>query len=708
MIAKQIRLFSKVGVNGIAGHTDPKTVATFNQEVATLGFTFTRDLMDRFEALDPASFARERTLLLPELIALSGAEANHIHLFNQFPYSVPDQETYLINRIVGFLKDRFGMLGKDVAALSCGHRIDRRQFDLDAFGACPICQFSVAELRSPEGARYTYRELTPLKPIGYLSKADAVGTAEKMLARPSSLSADEKSWLRAFIAGGVELSLPKTVFRETLPFVYHYGGAQAVKPYLASATDILRIAAFLSAPEADLSLKEPVKFSLTTAHKKQLLSLLDAQKNVKEDMLRRRERWLRFGEHVKIGSSAFRTRFPFAAQAFDDIRNRPKTIQTFNRTAERGIREKAISGDFLAHLATRPGEFARKLDFMLRTSEHPNHVVGAARHILPELTTKLLFELEKYFKTRGTLKNRIFLPKGDENRMHVARDRRQPISTEALSAIQALFYDELMGRLSLLEPLGSVYVDPLLTEHLIPFNRRGDSATLNALSKGSRYPFAGDIVRLFVHWVGHVDVDLSIILYDDDLCEKGHVAFTNLQYPGCLHSGDVQDAPNGASEFIDFEIASLTQLGIRYVASSVHSFRGQTFANFPCFAGFMQRDSLGSGDVYEPASVAQKFDLSTANTSHMPLVFDLSERKVIFSDLAAGNRRHGRVAGEQDKHKLLLESVLTMGERKPTLFDLMVAHVAARGTHSAPGMAERSFGPEQAEEIVRDFLDTLP
>ncbi len=706
MTANEIRLFSKVRIGGKSGETPASLVAILNAEIATMGFTFTDDLMAALAGLDGDAFQAERGRLLALLATLSGKDVNYIRLFSGFPYDVPDQRDYFLNRVVGAIKSALGYRPKAYTTLSCGHVIDLQQFDLDAFGACPICQFSVAELRSPSGQRYNYRQLTPLKPLGHLSGEDAIARAEALLARPSSLSADEKAWLLDMIGERAALRVPAALFRETLPFVYLLGGVEAVRPHLKSATDVLRVAALVSTPQADLSLKDPVKFRLSTAHKARLLGMLDGLANLEEDLLRHRERWLRFAEHVHVGSARNRGRFPKAAAAFDALRNAPKAIVTFNRTVETGLRAKDFSPEMLATLGQRPGELMRRLDHLLRSGPDPDAVLAVACKVLPHIPIQRLFELLKYFGARDRQALRIFLPKGSENRMQVEPDRRRAIDPRVAGDAMAMLRAELMGRLKELPPLGATYIDPRLKEHLVPFNRRGDSATISPVTKGSRYPFTGDIIRLFVYWIGYIDVDLSIVMYDESLAVKGHVAFTNTQFPGCVHSGDIQDAPDGASEFIDFDIASLVTQGIRYVAATVHSFRGQAFSKFPCFAGFMQRDALRSGAVYEPQSVALKFDLTAPNTSHMPLVFDLAERKVIFSDISAGNRHYGAVVGEIDKHRALLQSVLVLGERKPTLYDVVSAHVEARGfAVDSPSRADRVYDVGDIDEIVGEFVD---
>lgn len=707
MQTEAIKLLGKVEFNCGDGEIPGRSIVVLNLEVAAFGYALGPDLIAAMRTLDGASFARVRDELLTQLEALSGMNVSHRHLFAGFPYDTPDGLDYLARRVTGVLQNDLKLTDASFTVLSCGHLIDPRLFELKAFGACPICQFGVPELTSPAGERHPFEAVTPLKVLGFLTDADRIVTAQRLLDRQSSLSSDEKAFLGATIRSGRQLAIPNVVFRETLPFVYEMSGAEGVRPLITSATDILRIAAYLSSADADLSLKEPVRFKLSTRHKKALLGLLETTRNLEEDMLRHRERWLRFGEVVNPGSAENTRKYPAVAEAFDALRNASGSIATFQRSLEQAIRARAIAPPMLRLLASRPGEFARKLDFLLREADPPTQVVEAFVSTAPELKTRTLIELDKYLSTRANFKTRIFLPRGAVNKAQIAEDRRKPLPEDATRAVRGHIASTLQQRLSQLPSLGNVWIDPRLKDRAVPVNGRGSASTAMPMAKGSRYPFNGAVVRLFVHWRGKVDVDLSVVMFDEALAPRGHVAFTNLQWPGCVHSGDVQDAPEGASKFIDLEVETLLAHGVRYVATSLISFRGQGFNGFPCFAGFMERDQLASGAAYEPQSVKFKFDVDAPTTSHMPLIFDLQDRMVTFVDMASANRASGAVAAERSKYALLLENMLTMLERKPTLYDMAMAHGLARGNLvGAPDQAATIFDLEWADSAgVDDFLD---
>lgn len=687
MNIETLKLFNKVSFDLGEQSTDEKLIEALNLEVGVTGYSLGPDLMVALRTLGADAFAAVRATLLQQLKEISGSNISFVRLFNDFPYSTPDQHDYMERRILGqFASENNIRLGGNlITALSCGHVIDSALFDIDAFGGCPICQYSVTELASPDISTYPFKSITPLKLIGY-SNDGFVTEANVLLARQSSLSDDEKKVvMQVASANTTSMVIPDTIFKETLPLVYRVFGADAIKGKLSGATDVMRIAYALSADDADLSLKENVKFKLTTSERRNMLVLLEGLRGqtLAEDMMRNRERWLRLGEKLK--PTKYAERFPNVAMAFHDLRNNHKRIPTFNKAMESVIRSRTVDQAFVDQMATRPGEFARKIDFMLREAADPQIVITGLEKIVAGLTDKLLLELRKYFRSRDRLAQRMFVPKGQINKVQIVPDNRQAIPSVVIDAVCDICTNELLSRYSKKSSLGKVWIDPALRDVLMPFNRRGDTSAVGSIAtKGSRFPFTGDVIRGFVWWKNgetRVDVDLSIVTFDKNFNNLGHVAYTCLRGAGMQHSGDITDAPNGASEFIDMDVNVVRQSGVRYVALSVISYTGQPFNSFESFAGFMERDALRSGKVYEPESVALRFDISSATKQHMPVIFDLVDRKVIYADMSLSTVGScANVAGTIDKQAALTEAMLSLPERKPTLHDIAYLNAKARGT----------------------------
>lgn len=680
-----------------------------NREVAVFGFTLDRAIIDRLKVLDRATLLSFRQNLLANLAEVTGADKKHTVLFNKFPYETPDKAEFLMSRIVGFFSNELKLYEHtNYRVLDCGHAIDPKLFDLSDFNGCPICGAQSHDLQQVETVLHDFQTITPLRLLKLADDGFLGDLGNALIGRNSSLSMSERSLLRDIHERGVEISMPSKIFKETLPFAYSVFGAEAIRSSISGATDVLRLAYFVSDSESDLSLKENVRFKVSTRHKKAFLSLLEDREDLAEDLLRHRERWLRLGERLNPGSKENRRRFPKTAAAFDTLRNDPKSIQTLSRLVERKVRNLTIDAELLSALSKRPGEFVRRIDFMLRTSTDTTEVLAAFEKAVPLATTKMLFEVEKYLSHRGMAsRKRVFVPKGQMNKVKIIADTRQRIPEATLLRAMNIVNAELLGRLEKREPMGRVYVDPMLKRMLVPFNRRGDSAASAAVQKGSRYPInpKAKVIRLFQWWTGR-DLDLSAVLFGDNFKFIDQVSYTNLSGYGMTHSGDITYAPNGAAEFIDIEIDTIRERGVRYVAMSVISFSGESFNTFPAFAGFMERDALKSGARFEPESVALKYEVNAQATQSMPLIFDVLTREVIFADISGSKRRFARVHGNDDEIGTLAQAVIEMPLRKPTLHDVISMNALARGSLAATAEeADMVFGLDlDTDKVIAEMM----
>ena len=117
-------------------------------------------------------------------------------------------------------------------------------------------------------------------------------------------------------------------------------------------------------------------------------------------------------------------------------------------------------------------------------------------------------------------------------------------------------------------------------------------------------------MRFFVYWKQRAqvtDYDLSVLLLDDEFLFAGQVSWTNLSVHGAVHSGDITEAPDGATEFIDLDLG---QLAARYVIPQVNVYSGEGFdAVEEVFFGFMERTPDQRGRPFEPRTVRAKSDL---------------------------------------------------------------------------------------------------
>lgn len=698
-----IKLFGRVEIvttDRISPVVPAPYVHTLNTTIAALGYTLDRDVMQSLMAVTQDDFSLFMSELIRALTDITGANRDYQVLFAGFPYDLPDQHKYLMRRVGALVRQHIGYT-KPHALLACGHLIDPDVFDISKFGACPICQFQIPGVKATENVLVEYQPLaTPLKRLGLADADFLTSQANALMAQQASMSPDERAFLISrLFQTEPPLTVPDTPFRETLPLAWcclAMRGGYLTQPksmdkaqhLLRSATDVLRIATFLSDYMADLSLATPTRYKLSTSRIKTVLHLLDTIKQPEEDMLRHAERWKKLSYVLKPGTAKHRKRYPNAALAFDMIMRNQKEIPTFNREAEKLLASRDIE-NYARLLSSRPGEFMRKLDAMLRrlpmNAGHWDDVLVPMVRAAPRVPTPLLLTVRKYLIHRGDQRTetRVFRPKGPTSRITVAEDTRPKVPREALLSSISLIEHELIRRFRDKPDLGKVWIDPELHQIPLPHNRRGDSSASTRMTKGMRWKIApdADVVRLFIWWQGaDHDVDLSVNFMSRDFDDMGHIGFTNLSDYECYHSGDIQRAPEGAAEFIDIPIAHVAEQGVRYVCMNVISYTGQTFDSFPCFAGFMQRDAVKSGQRFEPDSVSLKLNVAAKATAVIPAVFDLVERRMIYADIAVGDNRHGGALRHSAKFRAMAKAMAEAPRRMPTVGDVVELHARARGT----------------------------
>jgi hypothetical protein len=673
-------------------------------DISQLGYTLDGAAVRALRTLNEVEFKGFHAMLVENLKVMVGANVKYRALFKNFPNDIPDDNEYFVKRIVGYITNMYGLVDESIKPLSCGHVISNRIFNLADFGACPICQRQVDELDDDESDRTALEDLTPLKIIGLITAEDVGQIFTNLLAAKSSISEDNRVVITKLIQEDpamftyvpAEISMKENAaLIAGLAVDYVHTGDRIDYSHVASdillgniktATDVLRLAVQLSG--GDVSLAEPTKFRLSNKQRRVIMWLLDSVNSPEEDMLRWKMRWIRLAEVLHIGKYA--KKYPNAFSAIDALRNRPETIETFNSNVEALVASIALNdhiseGNLLELLATRPGEFARRMDWMLRNFKaNKDAVFFAFTLLIDKLTTKMLLTLSAHFAGRSINSGtRYFMPKGNLAKIQVIEDERKTIDAGVTLKIVTAITNELLKRFSKLGDLGNVYINEDLKGYLVPLVQRNASKSLITVARGSHVALEkNNVVRMFLYWKQNrgdrVDVDLSAIAFGSDWDYKFHLSYTGLSAVGGVHSGDIQSAPNGAAEFIDLDIKKSRANGVRYIAMNVISYTGQPFDTFECFAGVMGRDNAGSGKKFEAKTVKHKFDVGGDTRYNIPLILDLETNKIIWADLAMKTGRQEYVEGRKGSIVTMGKAIESMVDDKPNMFDLLWLHAEAR------------------------------
>ncbi|WP_460134201.1 TerD family protein [Pseudomonas sp. S1_E04] len=532
---------------------------------------------------------------------------------------------------------------------------------------------------------------------------------ESLVSSRTSLSEEETADVAWFIReykSDVFRLLPETVpFREIRALVggaliLHVAGDARVDTFLErnveTATDVLRLAVALNGGDVSLTTASTRFTAMKRSTRRLLLRLLDHIPHAAEDVMRHAERWKRLAEVLHPGDYA--DKFPRALAAITAAR-RNDAPASFGSRVETLLAQRHIA-TLTPLLQSRPGEFARRLDVTLRRTTEPESVLDAFEAVAPQVSSPVLLQLLAHLRAPRPLPLRAFTPKGAFAKIYGIKDRREPLAPDVLARASRICEEALVARFASLPPLGSCFIDPALREYRVPLAQRASSKSLRTLVRGSRLPLPDTrFIRLFLWWKNgrdRTDIDLSAAFFDANFVFKQTVAYYNLKDFGGYHSGDIVDAPEGASEFIDLDLDALVEKGVRYVVTSINSYTEQPYCDLPeCFAGWMARVDVASGEVFEPRSVFDRVDIASDTGICLPFVMDLQERRMIWADLGlTSSPWWNNVQNNLGGVSLMLRALIhTPRPDLETLFDL---HARARGERVASLLqAQAVFAPDQ-------------
>jgi len=657
-----LRRKNKLLLENGSGKSSRRLVATVAKNIQSLGCIFDSKILDILGTYSETELELFYKDVVTDLKQLKGAHVQYEPMYPNFPKQVMEasEVELFLNAIIHYLS--LGTI--------------------------------LPEYEKEE--RLPLYELTRCQKIELGNKEDFATIFKNLLQSPTSLSATDQDDLSWFAKNNPLVSIlpDKIPSKETLALVARLLMEDAkdssqlhnlLAHYFKTATDVLRFAVAIS--EGDTSLASNTKFnSFNRRQRKLLLALLESSSNIEEDVKRYKENWKRLGE--RLHPFEYQKTCPKACVAFKKLFEDEKIV-TFAGKLQSFI-DKSDIAQAVALVKQRPGEFARKLDVLLRNSQEAVDIVKAFSEVADKVSVPVLLQVKAHFSNRGVSDLRVFFPKGNVAKSYGIENNVLPIAADICAHVVAVCDSALSKQFAQRKPLGKVYVDPALKNYLVPFSQRSASKALKTLVRGSRIamPKNASTIRSFVYWKepknNRVDIDLSAMMFDKDWKYVEHIAYTNLRsgkYNAC-HSGDITSAPDGASEFIDLDIESAVKYGARYIVICAFSFTGQAFADLPeCFMGWMARKNPQSGEIYDPKTVENKIDVAAAGQRMcIPMVLDLANKQVVWADiggLAKNNVYQMNVESNSKRITMMGKGINEL--KRANLYDLFVLHGNARG-----------------------------
>jgi hypothetical protein len=380
---------------------------------------------------------------------------------------------------------------------------------------------------------------------------------------------------------------------------------------------VLRLAAELSG--GDVTLRAPVRFRSLPRRQRRLL--LAALGQVAEgrlgDVRQYAEPWKRLGERLHPHESGS----PAVAAVFAVARDEQRVPSLASR-AEAAFGDGNVRAA-AAVLSQAPGMLWRSADRVLRgaRSADTDALLAQFERTAPQVSGRVLLSVREHLATRRSGTRDI--PRIFANRQgsgFVAGDTRPPLAEEAVAALLALIDTQIAGRLP---APGHLVIDPAILGAALPLSGKPTPEGLAVFPRGSVSRVgAHELLRFFMYWREgnrRTDYDLSAVFTDENFEGDSFVAYTALRNEVAEHSGDITEAPEGASEFINVHV---DRIAGGYVIPQVYVFAGEGFGEVAeNFFGYMTLDGAQRGAPYEPRLVRTKSALHGNGRTAIPLVF---------------------------------------------------------------------------------------
>ncbi|MFD0899619.1 TerD family protein [Actinomadura sediminis] len=579
----------------------------FDVALMSAGFKLSGGLLTALSGLTEDAVSGLAARVLPVVREMAGDHVRHNVYFREFPHGVPDTLAFWVSCLLDALADP----DADVEIVNGSLNL----LSLPKYGKY-LHTYDEMLAAHDELVAGTGDRLTVLH-AGRPADAEAGRLFLALAGSVTPLTDEERDALRVLAAHCTDVAPDAIPVRENRALINQVRVAEGGGLLLDTVTDVLRLACALSL--GDVTLAEPTEFLLTRRERRALLAGLDevVRRDPAKlgDVAAHRERWKRLGERLHPHEYP---RWPHARDVFAVARGEKKAPSFAGR-----IEVLLGAGDVpgAARLAAHaPGVLFRSLDRLLRTDpDASGAVLDAAESVAGQVSGRVLLSVREHLlnRTRKAKGTRVFA--GRTGRGVAVPDTRPPLAPDAFRRLKNLLDDEIRARLP---APAHLVVDPAVLDVALPLSGKATTSGLGVLPRGSVSPVEGELLRFFVYWKQRelrTDFDLSALLLDRDYGNPQWLSYTSLRKAGGEHSGDITEAPDGASEFINL---SLRKIKAQFVIPQVNIYSGEGFDEVEeSFFGFMLRDEDQAGRPFEPRTVRMKSELRGPARIALPLAF---------------------------------------------------------------------------------------
>lgn len=463
-------------------------------------------------------------------------------------------------------------------------------------------------------------------------------------------------------------------------------------------TDFVRATVALSDGDITLATKPKLR-SFKNQERKILLSKLNdaAKRNpevFKQSLMTQRNRRfvkniLQKGWHLKDNDNKYR----YLCNAISECEERYSNISLAEQYLTKN--EYLLAAKY--YYMSSPGELIRKANMLMSKmpDENKNEFSKLVLKAAQKVAVPVLLNARNALNIESPTK--VAFIKGNTAKVHTFENNLK-LDEDSRNMLSDIYTKAIKEQMKETPSVGKIYIDENLKDCPVPFNVRTNNGKNRSVERGTKLPMKEnkDIIRAFCYKKCKQGgfYDLSATFLNDKFSMVEQVSWTQLKTEGskpmAVHSGDNPNSKDGCTEFIDIDLNAVKKhmekiknkdKKIKYIAFQVHAWNGVPFEDMEkVYFGIMERNAMSSDkitkrdidiltkngvntkllnyrhdpyyfnlndeqlklvkdykqeEVFDPATVSYKFDLTGKNLVKVPMLFDIEENKFIFTDLDA-------------------------------------------------------------------------
>ncbi len=377
---------------------------------------------------------------------------------------------------------------------------------------------------------------------------------------------------------------------------------------------------------------------------------------------------------------------------------------------ERHMTEKNIKAAIEA-LKTGKGSAAvlRNMNYIISRCESFEDM----QHLCDCIDTKnvivLIQLLIQYSQRKGSAARNFAFTKHNMLKIHTEtpeeQQRRKSVISEGQAAMLSKYISENLHKI-LKGRLGKVYIDPDMKNYALPIQETTSQGGFGVLTRGSKLKMPETKkIRAFTYWEKVNDIDLSVfgIADNGNRMEFSWRTMANNNSDAIVYSGDETSGYNGGSEYFDINFEEFRKMypDMHYLIFCDNVYSDINFEKCFCKAGYMTRDVIDSGEIYEPKTVKSSFMINCDSTFAYLFGVDLQTNEFIWLNMA----RNGSmtVAGTTDMSFITDYFHVTDIINVYTFFEMMASEVVSDISEAEIIVTNKTVECAEGVEVIREY-----